>query len=72
MTVRQSVDLDKLEQFRDFLRSNPDKGMLKLQAKAIYEGQAGRSTVHIGPFGLDDTQIDRPTRHYTVPFGENP
>ena len=69
MTVRQSVDLDKLEQFRDFLRSNPDKGMLKLQAKAIYEGQAGRSTVHIGPFGLDDTQIDRPTRHYTVPFG---
>ncbi len=69
MTVRQSVDLDTLEQFRDFLRSNPDKGLLKLQAKAIYEGQAGRSTVHIGPFGLDDTQIDRPTRHYTVPFG---
>lgn len=69
MTVRQSVDVDKLERFRDFLRSNPDKGLLKLQAKAIYEGQAGRSTVHIGPFGLDDTQIDRPTRHYTVPFG---
>ena len=69
MTVRQSVNLDKLEEFRGFLRANPDKGRLKLQAKAIYEGQAGRSTVHIGPFGLDDTQVDRATRHYTFPFG---
>lgn len=69
MTVRHGVDLEKLEQFRNFLRANPEKGYLKLQAKAIYEGQAGRSTVHIGPFGLDETHIDRPTRHYTFPFG---
>jgi len=69
MTVRHGVDLEKLEQFRNFLRANPEKGHLKLQAKAIYEGQAGRSTVHIGPFGLDETHIDRPTRHYTFPFG---
>jgi uncharacterized OsmC-like protein len=69
MTVRQSVDVDKLEEFRSFLKDNPDKGRLRLQAKAIYEGQAGRSTVHIGPFGLDETNVDRPTRHYTFPFG---
>lgn len=69
MTVRHGVDLEKLEKFRNFLRANPEKGHLKLQARAIYEGQAGRSTVHIGPFGLDETHIDRPTRHYTFPFG---
>ena len=69
MTVRQSVNIEKHEEFRSFLSDNPDKGRLHLEAKAIYEGQAGRSTVHVGPFGLDDTNIDRQTRHYTFPFG---
>ncbi len=69
MTVRHGVDVDKLEEFRTFLKDNPDKGRLRLQARAVYEGQAGRSTVHIGPFGLDETNIDRPTRYYTFPFG---
>ncbi len=69
MTVRQHVNIEKLEEFRSFLADNPDKGRLRLEAKAIYEGQAGRSLVHVGPFGLDDQEIDRPTRHYTFPFG---
>ncbi|MCZ6523470.1 MAG: OsmC family protein [Alphaproteobacteria bacterium] len=69
MTVRQHVNIEKLEEFRSFLADNPDKGKLRLEAKAIYEGQAGRSLVHVGPFGLDDQEIDRPTRHYTFPFG---
>jgi uncharacterized OsmC-like protein len=69
MTVRQHVNIEKLEEFRSFLSDNPDKVRLRLQAKAIYEGQGGRSMVHIGPYGLDDTDVDRPTRHYTFPFG---
>ncbi len=69
MTVRQHVNIEKLEEFRSFLADNPDKGRLRLEAKAIYEGQAGRSLVHVGPFGLDDQVIERPTRHYTFPFG---
>ena len=69
MTVRQNVNVEKLESFRDFLTDNPEHGHLRLQVKAIYEGQAGRSTVHIGPYGLDDVTVDRPTRHYTFPFG---
>ena len=69
MTVRQNLDIEKLEEFRDFLKENPDKARLHLQAKAIYEGQVGRSTVHVGPFGVDDTHVDRETRHYTFPFG---
>lgn len=69
MATRQNVNLKKLENFREFLNDNPDKGMLHLEAKAVYEGQAGRSMIHVGPFGLDDETIDRPTRHYTFPFG---
>ena len=69
MTVRQNVDLDKLNGFRDFLDENPEQGRLHLKAKALYEGQVGRSTVHVGPYGLDDDTIERETRHYTFPFG---
>ena len=69
MTVRENVDIEKLNQFRSFLTDNPDKARLGLEARAIYEGQAGRSTVHIGPFSIDGEKIDRETRHYTIPFG---
>ena len=69
MPVRHNVDLDQMNAFRSFLSENPDKGKLRLEARAIYEGQAGRSTVHIGPFEVDDQRIDRETRHYTLPFG---
>jgi uncharacterized OsmC-like protein len=69
MTVRQHVNIEKLEEFRTFLKENPDKGKLHLEVKALYEGEVGRSTVHIGRFGIDDEIIDRETRHYTLPFG---
>ncbi len=69
MTVRQDVDIEKLEKFRTFLKENPEKVRLHLEARAVYEGQAGRSTVHVGPFAIDDTKVDRETRHYTFPFG---
>jgi uncharacterized OsmC-like protein len=69
MTVRQHVNIEKLEEFRTFLSDNPEKIRLRLEAKAVYEGQAGRSLVHVGPFGLDDMNVDRDTRHYTFPFG---
>jgi uncharacterized OsmC-like protein len=69
MTVRENVDVNKLEEFRTFLQERPDEGVLSLEAVAIYEGQAGRSTVHIGPFAIDGERVDRPTRHYTFAFG---
>ncbi|MFB3150094.1 MAG: OsmC family peroxiredoxin, partial [Alphaproteobacteria bacterium] len=69
MTVRQNVNIEKLEEFRTFLKDNPDKAQLKLEAKAIYEGQVGRSMIHIGRYAIDDDTVDRPTRHYTIPFG---
>ena len=69
MSVVQNVNVEKLEEFRTFLKENPEKARLKLKARAIYEGQIGRSTVHIGPYQLDDDTFDRETRHYTIPFG---
>ena len=69
MTTKQNIDLDKLESFRTFLKDNPEKVQLSLEAKAIYEGQVGRSMVHIGKYTLDGEVVDRPTRHYTFPFG---
>jgi uncharacterized OsmC-like protein len=69
MGIIQNVNLEKFEEFRTFLKENPEKARLKLEARAVYEGQVGRSTVHIGPYQLDDTSIDRETRHYTIPFG---
>ena len=61
------MDLGKLEAFRTALKESPVT--LGLEAKAIWEGHSGRSTVHIGPYDLGDQHIDRDTRHYTIPYG---
>ena len=67
--VRHGVDVTALGKFGDFLNENPDKGILTLGTTATYEGTIGRSMVHIGPYSLDDQEIDRATRQYTIPFG---
>ncbi len=69
MTIRQNLDIEQFEEFRTFLKENPEKIRLDLEVRADYEGQAGRSLVHIGRFALDGEVVDRPTRHYTLPFG---
>ncbi len=65
--IVSGMDLDKLEAFRAAL--NEDPVILGLEARAIWEGHSGRSTVHIGPFEIGGERIDRETRHYTVPYG---
>ncbi len=69
VATQDNVDLEKLESFREFLAQNRDKAKLRLQARAIYDGLVGRSTVHIGPYELDGKRVDRETRHYTLPYG---
>ncbi len=61
------MDLDKLEAFRSAIKENPI--VLGLDARSVWEGHSGRSTVHIGPYKLGGQQIDRETRHYTIPYG---
>lgn len=61
------MDLDKLEAFRSAIKESPV--VLGLEARGIWEGHSGRSTIHIGPFELGGERIDRETRHYTIPYG---
>jgi uncharacterized OsmC-like protein len=61
------LDLGKLEAFRDSLARQPVR--LGLEASAVWEGELGRSTVHIGPFEINGQRINRPTRHYTFAYG---
>ena len=61
------MDLDKLEAFRSAIKESPV--VLGLEARGIWEGHSGRSTIHIGPFELGGERIDRETRHYTFPYG---
>ena len=61
------MDLDKLEAFRSAIKESPV--VLRLEARGIWEGHSGRSTIHIGPYELGGERIDRETRHYTIPYG---
>ena len=61
------MDLDKLEAFRSAIKESPV--VLGLEARGIWEGHSGRSTIHIGPYELGGERIERETRHYTVPYG---
>jgi uncharacterized OsmC-like protein len=65
--VVNGMDLEKLEAFRESLSQSP--ATLGLEATGVWEGHSGRSTVHIGPYRLNGDHIDRPTRHYTFPYG---
>jgi len=66
-TIKNGMDLEKLEAFRSALADNPI--ILGLEARSVWEGHSGRSTVHIGPYELAGERIDRDTRHYTIPYG---
>jgi NAD(P)-dependent dehydrogenase (short-subunit alcohol dehydrogenase family)/uncharacterized OsmC-like protein len=65
--VVSGMDLEKLEGFRESLKTDPVT--LGLHVHGVWEGHSGRSTVHIGPYELGGERIDRNTRHYTVAYG---
>ena len=65
--IVNGMDLGKLEEFRAALAEEPV--VLGLEARGVWEGYSGRSTVHIGPYELGGQRIERDTRHYTVPYG---
>jgi uncharacterized OsmC-like protein len=69
VTTRQNIDVGTLEKFREALNQAPTGGKLHMEASAVYQGEAGRSMVHVGPFAIDDIAIDSPSRQYTYPFG---
>jgi uncharacterized OsmC-like protein len=69
MTIRQKVNLDTMESFRNFLNENPDKGKLHLEARAVYQGQAGQCQINVGRFSLDDEIMDQANRNHSIQIG---
>jgi len=67
--IKHGVDVEEFKSFTDWLGQDPEKGYLTLRSEGFYDGVVGRSTVHTGPYDLDDETIDRPTRHYTIQYG---
>lgn len=67
--VKHGVDTEQFQAFIDWLEDNPESGFLTLRSEGFYDGVVGRSTVHIGPYDLDEETIERPTRHYTIQYG---
>ena len=67
MVFVKGMDLDKLQAFRPSIKANPVS--LGLEARTIWEGHSGRSTVHIGPYSLNGQRVERETGHYTIPYG---
>ncbi len=65
--IVNGMNLDKLEAFRSAIADAPV--VLGLDARSVWEGHSGRSTVHIGPYDLGGQHIDRDTRRYTIPYG---
>ena len=65
--IVSGMDLENLEAFRSAIKEQPV--VLGLEARSVWEGHSGRSTVHIGPYELGGQKIDRDTRHYTIPYG---
>ena len=65
--IIDGVDTSKLEGFRSAIQKEPLT--LGLKAKALWDGEMGRATVHIGPYKLGDQEIKRDTRQYRVSYG---
>lgn len=68
-SVRQGVDLDKLEQFVEFASANPADVQFRLEATGEYEGRAAHTATSTGPYTLGGQRIDRLARRYTRHYG---
>ncbi len=52
MTIERGIGIAKFEGFRNWVKENPDKGILGLESTVVYVGTVGRSIAHIGPYQL--------------------
>lgn len=68
-SVRQGVDLDKLERFVEFASANPAHVQFRLEATGEYEGRAAHTATTTGPYTLGGERIDRLARRYTRHYG---
>jgi hypothetical protein len=68
-SVRQGVDIDAFQRFRNHAKANPDDVQFEFEATGVYEGRAVHTKATTGPFTLGGQRIDRIARQYTYHFG---
>jgi uncharacterized OsmC-like protein len=68
-TAFPGFDTEKLEQFVGYATQNPNDVVLGIEAKAIWESEAGESLGKIGPWSLAGQRMEKPTRDYSIQFG---
>lgn len=67
--IRQGVDIDKFQRFREFASVNPDEVQFVLEAEGTAEGRVAHTRATTGPYTLGGQRIDRLSRRYVHHLG---
>lgn len=67
--VRQGVDLEAFQKFREHAKAHPEDVQFVLEAEGAYEGRVAHSRAVTGPYTLGGQRIDRPARQYVYHIG---
>jgi hypothetical protein len=68
-TVRQGVDVSKLQQFRRHAQAHPQEVQFVLEASGSYEGRVAHTRARTGPYTLGGQRIDRMARESVSHMG---
>lgn len=67
--VRQGVDVDAFQRFREYAETHPQDVQFVLEANGTYEGRVAHSRVELGPYTLGGQRIDNLARRYVHHMG---
>lgn len=67
--VRQGVDIEQFQRFREHAKAHPEDVGFELEAAGSYEGRVAHSRVVMGPYTLGGQRIDRLSRQYAHHMG---
>lgn len=67
--VRQGVDVEEFQRFREYAEEHPEEVEFVLEATGSYEGRVAHSLARTGPYTLGGQRIDRPARQYEYRLG---
>jgi uncharacterized OsmC-like protein len=65
----KSISARQLEGFTSEYKTAPDKYLLGIEARSIWEGQGLGNLCKVGPWSLGGKQMKKPTRDFSVQLG---
>jgi uncharacterized OsmC-like protein len=69
MSSVPGFNTEKLDEFSAYASEHPEKVLLGLEAKTIWEGYAVENLAKIGRWELGGEAIEKPERDYSIQFG---